>query len=71
VGRAIEKYLRDQEQFALGDVPINELMMKLHSLTDDKVLKALLESKFTANKKVDNQVNDQGSRPKPPFRSLT
>lgn len=66
VGRAIEKYLRDQEDFSLGDTPLREVMASLQARKDcPEGIKALIQIEF--DKKDTKSVQ---SKMKPPFRSL-
>ena len=69
VGRAIEKYLADREDFSIADLPIRQVMASLSARKDcPDGLNALLQVELTRElpgKK------EPGKRPGPPFRSLT
>ena len=63
VGRAIEKYLRDQEDFSLGDAPLREVMAALQARKDcPDGIKALIQ--------IELEKKTVKPPPKPPFRSL-
>lgn len=63
VTKAVNKYLRDQEDFSMADVPLSQLMSALAARTDDESLKVLLYSKIKDLKPKEKSL-------KPPFRSL-
>jgi len=71
VTKAVNKYLSDQEDFSLVDVPLNQLMSAVADRTDDESLKVLLynkikESKSRKNPRTLNDIKWKG----PPSRKI-
>lgn len=66
VGRAIEKYLADREDFSIADVPLRKAMAALFARDDcPEGIKALILLELNKNDTKSVQL-----KMKPPFRSL-
>jgi len=63
VGRAIEKYLREREDFSVADIPLRQAMAALSARDEcPDGIKALIQ--------IELEKKTVKSPPKPPFRSL-
>ena len=67
VGRAIEKYLNDQEDYSPSDLPTRQIMLVLRLREDcPESIRVLIDNYFDS---IPKQKTDS-SRVPPPFRSL-